>query len=126
MFELGSGISINFNADPEEVYYSAVISSKGYPGSHKGLIISTAIQKMPPNTYVTYTLLTAAGTSFSQPGQGVTIQDGQNFINFQQNLTAPVSQNHPVDGNIFVSATSNGSSPVILLHFAGQSPLKLV
>ena len=70
--------TINKGCDPQNCFYAAVISSRGYPVVSDESITYVSIYNIPVGTYVTYTLLTPPEISFPN-NQVVQISDIDRF-----------------------------------------------
>ena len=128
VFEIAEDNSIhstNYDID-EPMYYASVISSNGYPKAAIKKERRIFIHKMPVGTYITYTLLTPAETSFNQ-NQHVEIDDysitkeksDRNLFN--SDLSSQFSLNHIVRWDIKVMASAVWhDNPVFLLKYTGK------
>ena len=117
VFELDKGI-INDGCEPQNCFYAAVISSRGYPVVSDESVTYVSIINIPVSTYITYTLLTPPETSFPN-NQIVQIYDIDSF-EFKRSLYFPRSDMHSMDQSIdVISYPKGGDSPQFLIKYAG-------
>ena len=125
VFEIAEDNSIhstNYDID-EPMYYSAVISSNGYPKAAIKKERRIFIHKMPEGAYITYTLLTQAERSFRGVQQiRIDEYDTGGYNNyFYLNLSSPLSLEHSVREAITVnSRPAEATNPVFLLKYTGK------
>ena len=125
VFELNGG-TINSN-DGEPIYHAAVISSLGYPKvDNVSQGPNIYIKNMPVGTYITYTLLTPAETSFNQnqhveiDDYSITKEQSDRHL-FNSDLSSPFSVHHIVRWDIEVmTSIVRQDNPVFLLKYTGK------